>query len=126
MIKGISQWVVIVLVVILIVFITIVSGLVSLDAEGKIIKTLDEAEIRGVCDYLSCPGACCEDDGGKVYDQISCTKNDTVSFRDKCTDSTGMGMGSTHVKEYYCNGNVIESEIHSCGGLSTCLDGACI
>ncbi len=113
------------IVAVLILLVVIASGLVNLNPQGRIDDTMGEVEIKGACDHFQCPqGSCCKEGGGTDYQTRQCIKNDTESLRDTCTDATGERLGSTYVKEYYCDGNIIRADIHYCG-TNSCMNGAC-
>lgn len=122
--KGISMWIVISMVIILVLFLFTVTSMVDIDLLGKSGDILEEAEVRGECDHLPCISGCCDEDLGKDWDTRSCTKNTTHSFRDRCSNEKG-GAGLDFVKEYYCSGSMVDYEIHDCVIENGCLEGAC-
>ena len=85
---------------------------------------MDQTKIRKECDHITCPSGCCDGDSGTNQYVKECAKNLTHEFVDVCTNEGG-GIGTSHVKEYYCNGDRIENTFIDCGGDNRCSDGAC-
>lgn len=124
--KGDSHWIVIVVVCALILLALVASSWVSLNAQGKLDQIMDEASIKGVCDHLDCgAAACCKEGGSQQSGLMQCIRNSTHTFRDSCTDSMGVGSGSSYVKEYFCqdDGKIFFNVIYC--GTGMCSDGAC-
>lgn len=122
--KGLSYWVLMSLVIILILLVLIGSELINMNLLGRSGEFLDESQIRGVCDHIICPSGCRDGDNGKKYDERECIKNLTHTFRDRCANAEG-DLGTSHVKEFFCVGNRIDFEIHYCGTMDSCFEGAC-
>ncbi len=109
--------------VILVLIVLSIALIYTSDFYGKAKKPLEDIQIKKICSHFECNSGCCDEDGGKNYMKQGCIKNQTHVFRDVCCDALG-SVGSTHVKEYYCDGNKIKFEIHKCGAVG-CLGGAC-
>ncbi|MBN2052300.1 hypothetical protein JW756_02245 [Candidatus Woesearchaeota archaeon] len=70
---------------------------------------------------------CTETDKGKTYTTRGTTKLGTQSNKDECVAAQDGGSVphkiSDYVKEYYCENNKIQFEVHKCNGL--CINGKC-
>jgi hypothetical protein len=72
------------------------------------------------CTNGACVEAACSDsDGGKDALSKGTTTKGTDSYADSCS-------GTSAVKEYYCSGNVVESETIQCQSGYSCTDGRCV